>query len=56
MKQQRAVKGKKMDPKKPHCPMCRSYQVLYGKRAKLFWCRICGHDWEDAKDKVRIIK
>ena len=31
---------------KPKCPKCESKNILYTRRAKKYWCRICGAEWK----------
>lgn len=31
--------------KKPKCPRCDSQNVLFKKKTKTSWCRVCGHEW-----------
>lgn len=41
---------------KPRCPECASSQTLYGKRKKLFWCRVCGTEFDKSGKVVGEVK
>ena len=30
---------------KPICPDCKSRNILYRRKTKSFWCRVCGNEW-----------
>ena len=39
---------------KPECPDCGSKNILYEKKRKIFWCRVCSLEFK--KPKRRKIK
>lgn len=34
---------------KPTCPHCTSRQVLFRRKDRLYWCRVCGRDFTTPK-------
>jgi ribosomal protein S27E len=37
--------------KKPICKECGSKQIMYLRRSKKYWCRVCGHEWEKEQSR-----
>ena len=37
---------KKRKPVKPKCPGCGSSHVLFTRKDKKYWCRVCGTEWD----------
>lgn len=30
---------------KPQCPNCSSKNIMFAKKTKTLWCRVCGQEW-----------
>lgn len=30
---------------RPRCSSCGSRQILYRRKTRMYWCRVCGAEW-----------